>query len=164
MSRRLATMIALLLLGGCTVGPNHTPPSISLPAKFAEGGSVGSATTAQKNWWADFNDPQLTALVADGMQQNLSIAKALERITGAEAGVTIAAADGLPRANMSATATTSRTRSNDPAQESPRTVTPQIGFGAPGCSTSSASTAAPRKARWRKSMPPMRMPMSRACR
>ncbi len=130
MSRRLATMIALLLLGGCTVGPNHTPPSISLPAKFAEGGSAGSATTAQKNWWADFNDPQLTALVADGMQQNLSIAKALERITGAEAGVTIAAADGLPRANMSATATTSRTRSNDPAQESPRTVTPQIGFGA----------------------------------
>jgi multidrug efflux system outer membrane protein len=67
-----------------------------LPAKFAEGGAknIGDVATAQ--WWTAFRDKQLDSLVARGIDQNLTVQQAMERINAAAGNVTVAGAGSLP--------------------------------------------------------------------
>ncbi|MFS8144700.1 nodulation protein NodT [Rhizobium sp. R635] len=106
-SLRFATPALLLLLSGCVVGPDHAPPEMPLPAKFGEGGtkSVGDVATAA--WWTAFNDPKLNGYVHAGLDQNLSVQQAIERINAASANVTTAGAGGLPSLNVGASHTVS---------------------------------------------------------
>ncbi|MBX4865291.1 efflux transporter outer membrane subunit [Rhizobium sophorae] len=106
-SLRFATPALLLLLSGCVVGPDHAPPEMPLPAKFGEGGtkSVGDVATAA--WWTAFNDPKLNGYVQAGLDQNLSVQQAIERINAASANVTTAGAGGLPNLNVGASHTVS---------------------------------------------------------
>ncbi|NKK69701.1 efflux transporter outer membrane subunit [Rhizobium leguminosarum bv. viciae] len=106
-SLRFATPALLLLLSGCVVGPDHAPPEMPLPAKFGEGGtkSVGDVATAA--WWTAFNDPKLNGYVQAGLDQNLSVQQAIERINAASANVTTAGAGGLPNLNVGASHTIS---------------------------------------------------------
>ncbi|MBY5570961.1 efflux transporter outer membrane subunit [Rhizobium leguminosarum] len=109
-SLRFATPALLLLLSGCVVGPDHAPPEMPLPAKFGEGGtkSVGDVATAA--WWTAFSDPKLNGYVQAGLDQNLTVQQAIERINAASANVIAAGAGGLPNLNVGASHTISGQR------------------------------------------------------
>jgi len=100
LSIRVAAPLALLLLSGCVTGPDHTPPQTPLPEKFTEGGKRSNGEVAMAAWWTAFNDKRLNSLVEQGLNQNLDVLQALERITAAEAGVVVAGAGGLPSLNL----------------------------------------------------------------
>ena len=108
-SIRVAAPLALLLLSGCVTGPDHTPPQTPLPEKFAEGGRKSNGEVAMAAWWTAFNDRRLNGLVEQGINQNLDVLQALERITAAEAGVVVAGAGGLPSLNLSGDESLSKT-------------------------------------------------------
>ncbi len=78
-----------------------------LPAKFGEGGtkSVGDVATAA--WWTAFSDPKLNGYVQAGLDQNLTVQQAIERINSASANVIAAGAGGLPNLNVGASHTIS---------------------------------------------------------
>src|SRR5271168_1740424 len=92
--------LALVLLGGCMVGPNYTRPSAPMapafkeaqPASFKEddGWKVSQPSDAQLkgNWWELFGDPQLNELEAkvDGANQTLKMADANFRAARANIG------------------------------------------------------------------------------
>lgn len=120
-SIRAAAPLALLLLAGCVVGPDHKAPEISLPQKFAEGGveSAGDVSTAA--WWTAFQDRRLDGLVSQGLSQNLDILQALERINQAEADVVTAGAGALP--NLAVGASNSISQTNGSYRSSDRTTT-----------------------------------------
>ena len=101
-SIRVAAPLALLLLSGCVTGPDHKAPEMPLPEKFGEGGTKNTGDVALAPWWTAFNDKRLTAYVDEGLNQNLDILQALERITAAEANVTVAGAGALPSLDGSA--------------------------------------------------------------
>jgi NodT family efflux transporter outer membrane factor (OMF) lipoprotein len=96
----LATMLALLPLAGCMVGPQYKRPAAivapsfkeATPPSFAEqdGWKPGqpSDTKLKGDWWTIYNDPQLNGLEAqvDGANQSLKAAEANFRGARAQIG------------------------------------------------------------------------------
>lgn len=109
-SIRVAAPLVLLLLSSCVTGPDHTPPQTPLPEKFAEGGKKNNGEVAMAAWWTAFNDKRLNGLVEQGIDQNLDVLQALERITAAEANVVVAGAGSLPSLGVSADESLSKSK------------------------------------------------------
>lgn len=94
----------LLTLGGCTVGPNFTPPTppeIShwhdAAVRLADNRTrIIEASDPDPMWWNRFGDPKLTALMQQAIAGNLSVQQALVRVTEAIQGEVTARAAGLP--------------------------------------------------------------------
>lgn len=103
----LATTALLLSLGGCVTGPNHVPPEMPMPEKFAEGGTKSNGLIVADRWWTAFADKQLDNLVGQGFDHNFDILQANESINSAAANVTVAGAGALPSLNVSASHTVS---------------------------------------------------------
>ena len=94
----LAAMAGLLLLvTGCTVGPDYVRPSAVAPAAYKEtkGWKVAEPRddVLKGAWWEIFNDPQLNELEAqvDISNQNLAAAEAQFRLARAQVRVARAA-------------------------------------------------------------------------
>lgn len=105
---RAAAPLAMLLLSGCVVGPNHEAPQTALPVKFSEGSARASADVTLAPWWNAFNDRRLNGLVETGLAQNLDVLQAIERITSAEASFEAADAGAFPQLNGSASQETGK--------------------------------------------------------
>lgn len=74
----------VLTLTGCTmVGPNYETPVVQLESKFVGGASQDTLEASQFAWWRNFNDAVLNDLVSIGLDQNLDVKSALERIVAA---------------------------------------------------------------------------------
>lgn len=106
---RVATVFATtVLLTGCsTLGAAYVAPSIDSNARYgaATAGSAKSVT-ATTQWWMAFNDPVLNKLVEQGLQQNLTVAQAVERVIAARETVA-ASGIGMPTGTASGSAAAS---------------------------------------------------------
>ena len=97
----------LLVLGGCTVGPNFTPPEWLSPGSwFAKKDepipkepSVPVAQPIDPNWWNVFQDPELTALEHRVAGENLDVQVATARLEESRAQLGIAGAAQFPTLN-----------------------------------------------------------------
>jgi multidrug efflux system outer membrane protein len=78
-----------------------------LPANCGEGGKKSNGDVATAQWWTAYRDEQLDSLVARGLEQNLDVLPAFERINAASANVTVAGAGGLPSLDVGASHTIS---------------------------------------------------------
>lgn len=114
----LASM--LLILGGCTMGPDYKRPHVILPAQFpaqaAERADRGDVSELSSQWWTRFNDPDLVRLVSLALEHNTDLQQATARVEQAEAIVGQSRAARLPQIGLAADAT--RTRSSEAALQS----------------------------------------------
>lgn len=90
MLRNACITFYILLSLGCTVGPDYTAPSPSIPGRWKSEGANEKALKPitkekLKSWWTSFNDPQLTQLIELGRDQNLGVQIAFTRIEQARA-------------------------------------------------------------------------------
>ncbi len=83
--RILLLIGAGLILCACSVGPEYESPEIELPGQYSAVAPVPEASRRDLNWWRDFKDPVLDQLVTQGMQGNLDVAEARQRVREAEA-------------------------------------------------------------------------------
>ncbi|MBY3169842.1 efflux transporter outer membrane subunit [Rhizobium laguerreae] len=109
-SLRLAAAVLPLLLSSCMLGPDYASPETPLPAKFSEGAKQSVGDVAVSAWWNSFSDRTLNQYVATGLDENLSVQQALERINAAAADVTITGAGGLPNLDFGASHTICKAR------------------------------------------------------
>lgn len=71
--------LLLLLLAGCTVGPDYHTPQTCLPSHYNE----RPKTTQNVNlatWWCQFDDPALEALIHEALSCNYDLRIALHKI------------------------------------------------------------------------------------
>lgn len=106
--RMVPAAVAVLVLSGCTVGPDfHRPLTASPTIWQSELADVGSRTVpapVDPQWWNSFGDPELSSLVRRLVAQNLDLQAAAERIMEERAQRQVAAAQGLPQINEQSSA------------------------------------------------------------
>lgn len=106
---RTAPLAAALLLGACASVPALPPPAI--PREAAAVASVESLATATPSaWpeaglWRNSGDPQLTALIAEGLAGSPDIAAAQSRLRAADGMAQMAGAPLLPGIDVQGSAT-----------------------------------------------------------
>ena len=80
MNKNILSMIMVLFLAGCAIGPDYKRPVIDTPGawRLEEKGVSDLANTA---WWGQFGDPVLDGLIRTALKENydLRIATARER-------------------------------------------------------------------------------------
>ncbi|KQM30115.1 efflux transporter outer membrane subunit [Sphingomonas sp. Leaf10] len=104
---RSLPLLALLLLGACTVGPNYAgPPATASDAnRFVRATDAALAPTpGLARWWEGLNDPLLTRLVDDALTHSPTIDVATARLREAEARLGQQRAGQLPSASANGTA------------------------------------------------------------
>ncbi|MGY2373527.1 efflux transporter outer membrane subunit [Pseudomonas sp. SDO524_S393] len=109
--------VLLVLLAGCTVGPDFSrPETTALPQSFTNisGPNVASRDeAADYQFWRQFNDPQLTELVEQALSQNYDLRTALANFDAANALLRAAKFDQIPTVTMSADAGHQRLSSDE---------------------------------------------------
>jgi len=110
-------VVAMVLLAGCKVGPDHTEPE--LPASAAWHSELAEGLTAAPtdpdvlaSWWTTLGDPQLSALIERAVAGNLDLKTAQSRIRESRARRSIAKGAMFPTLNASGSATSRRTDTN----------------------------------------------------
>ena len=100
-ARLVLVLLTASLLAGCSTYAAYQSPTMPVPETYAAAGSAKSVDNSHTQWWLAFRDKRLNALIGRGLEQNLSIAAAVERINEANAGMIGAGATVLPTASGS---------------------------------------------------------------
>lgn len=87
---------ALLLLSGCgfLLESEYQAPTVAIPPQWQSATASPAAMIDQ--WWQDFSDPAMNALVADALARNNDLAAATLKVRRAQLAVGLAANDLLP--------------------------------------------------------------------
>jgi multidrug efflux system outer membrane protein len=95
-------LTALLLVAGCTVGPDYETPEIEVPDAWenAAAEDIADSSHVLKDWWSAFNDTLLNQLMEDADDGNLDLAAAVGRIHEARAYRQIAGGDYWPQIGL----------------------------------------------------------------
>ena len=114
MRNRIALLSVVLLLSGCTMGPNYKRPTVTVPTTYRGAAPDGTAQTTSislgdQKWWDVFQDEQLRVLIRAALQQNYDIRIAASRILEAKAQLGITRADQFPTVNVGAGIADART-------------------------------------------------------
>ncbi|HEX4112400.1 MAG TPA: efflux transporter outer membrane subunit [Stellaceae bacterium] len=114
----------MLLLAGCTVGPDYKAPDINMPQAFSAAASLldqlsaptpavavpeksktsNTNAVALARWWRALDDPELDALVEQAVAGNLDVKIALARLQEARTEEQVAMGMALPAASVAGAA------------------------------------------------------------
>jgi multidrug efflux system outer membrane protein len=100
---RSASLVLVLLLSACAMGPDYERPEVPVPADFDEP-TIPGASIANLKWWELFQDEELTALVETALINNKELAIAIARIEEARAALGFVRADQFPNLDGGASA------------------------------------------------------------
>lgn len=105
---RALALVAVLLTGACTVGPDYQHPTPGVAGAWQATVPHGGDSARLLDWWAGFNDPVLTALQSSAENSSPTLEQAIARIDQARATLTTQRGAALPAVNGSASRTRSR--------------------------------------------------------
>jgi len=65
--------ICFSVLTGCSVGPDYHPPKANAPAQWNSPLAGGTTNTpvADAEWWKNFHDPEIDAIILRALHSNL---------------------------------------------------------------------------------------------
>jgi outer membrane protein, multidrug efflux system len=96
-----ALAFLVILINGCVVGPKYTGQSPQLPENFDET-TLTTDTISTAEWWKQFNDPVLEALIEKTVANNLDLVAAASRVEQARLAAGVAAGDFYPHLSYQA--------------------------------------------------------------
>lgn len=114
MKKQLSVVIAaLVLLAGCTVGPNYQRPKVTPPATFrGSEDTTTAASLADAKWFQVFQDEQLQKLIRTALEHNYDVQEAAARVEAERAVLGITRADQFPTVTASGSITNERLSRN----------------------------------------------------
>ena len=78
-ARRAGSLVATVVLCGCTVGPEFVKPEVAAPPAWRVE-FQRAAEVANTRWWEQFGDPVLSQLIDTALRENRDIRVAAARI------------------------------------------------------------------------------------
>jgi multidrug efflux system outer membrane protein len=106
---RLAVSCLLAaLLAGCTLGPDYARPPVDAPAAYRFE-PKDTATVANTEWWKQFGDPVLDALIAEALANNRNVRIAAANVEQAAGLLTQTRSQLFPQLGYSGTGQRART-------------------------------------------------------
>ena len=98
---------ALVLLAGCTVGPDYEEPDYEMPDAWqnAAAADVEGEAPVIENWWSALGDARLDSLIVRARRANPDLSAAIARIREARAYHQIAGGDYYPQVGFNGTFT-----------------------------------------------------------
>lgn len=84
------------LFSACTTTTSLKTPTPDLPHAFTQGQGITSGRDARPDWWAVFDDPLLDGLIRRGLEANLDLLQAAERVQRSRALAASAKAERGP--------------------------------------------------------------------
>jgi len=103
--------ILLLMLAGCSIGPDYKRPDIDVPQQWRVDYPT-AADAANTLWWKQFNDPVLDALVDTALRENLDIQAASARVDQFLGALTSARSQYFPQLGYNGEASRNRASRN----------------------------------------------------
>ncbi|CAG2154339.1 Outer membrane protein OprM [Cupriavidus yeoncheonensis] len=98
---------AAAALGGCAIGPNYQRPETPDVAQYRmDTGQL--AIAADSDWWNQFDDPVLNALIDEALANNYDVRIAAARIDEFRGQLMVARSGLFPHLNLTAAATRQR--------------------------------------------------------
>jgi outer membrane protein, multidrug efflux system len=106
----LSTSMMLLILAGCTVGPNYHRPVIPVPTSFRAPTlpPAEAASFADLQWWVVFKDEKLQDLIRTALARNYDLRDAVARVDAARAGLGVTRSRQLPNFTVGGDVVTTR--------------------------------------------------------
>ena len=95
-------LILVLLVPGCTVGPDYIRPSTPHQEAFQEAEGTAPLRPDEVRWWQNLNDPQLVTFIEKGISENQTLKEAEAHVREARALRGVAAANLMPQADAGA--------------------------------------------------------------
>jgi NodT family efflux transporter outer membrane factor (OMF) lipoprotein len=94
-----AALATSVVIGSCAVGPNFTPPQVTVGDKWRASGDprLSAQTAADGIWWKALKDPALDRLIELAYRQNLSLQITGLRIVEARAQFAVATGRQFPQ-------------------------------------------------------------------
>jgi multidrug efflux system outer membrane protein len=102
--RLAASALAACLLGACAVGPDYRRPDVAVPTAY-EYLPKATADTINTEWWKQFGDPVLDALIAEALTNNRNVKQAAANVQQAAAVLTETASQFYPQIGYDAQGT-----------------------------------------------------------
>src|ERR1700723_981991 len=119
--------IAVVLLGGCTVGPKYVRPTADVPVDYKEVGTWKSAqpsdAIAKGKWWEVYGDPQLNALEEQVSVSNETLKAAQAQFLEAGAAIRTVRAAYFPTVTATPSASGTRESQNQALFGTPTPIT-----------------------------------------
>lgn len=95
--RTLLALLALVLIGGCAVGPSYKPPTVAAPEDFRFSVAQSTNSMGDLPWWEVFKDPALQDLIRIAITNNYDLKRAVARVEQARQQVTVARSPLFPQ-------------------------------------------------------------------
>ena len=93
--------VVAFLIGGCTVGPNYSRPTIPVPDNHRAALEAPQAESlADIPWWKLFNDPVLQELTRDALRNNYDLRTAAARVEEARAQIGVTRSSFYPQVSL----------------------------------------------------------------
>ncbi len=150
----ILTILACLVMAGCTVGPNFERPQSPTPEVFdrtqaAQAASKPVQAPLAPDWWSLFNDPVLNGLEQQLADANLDVAAASARLLQSRAQRRVVGAAQMPTLDAAASYNRERGSENGvlsllgvtPTQTQPQSASGSAPLGVAGMPGSKGSPA-----------------------
>jgi outer membrane protein, multidrug efflux system len=110
--------VVAFLIGGCTVGPNYSRPTILTPDNHRDAlEPPKTESLADIPWWELFKDPVLQELTRDALRNNYDLRTAAARVEEARAQIGVSRSFFYPQLTLEAGGSAEQvSRSSDPSQ------------------------------------------------
>jgi outer membrane protein, multidrug efflux system len=117
---KAAALVSLLafVIGGCTVGPNYSRPTILTPDNHRDAlEPLKAESLADIPWWELFKDPVLQELTRDALRNNYDLRTAAARVEEARAQIGVSRSFFYPQVTLNGGGSAEQvSRSSDPSQ------------------------------------------------
>lgn len=110
---RIFPLLAPLLIAGCSLAPELTPPRDNVPATWRQSTAIPPQEAITPVRWEDFGSTELDGLITKALHHNTDLAASLARIAQARAAATLAGAGQWPQMDSAGESRRNRTSSGD---------------------------------------------------